>query len=175
MITLFFLFVIIVLSIVFLGSWIVTKNANYLKILKFLWLSILSFISAVVLIVFLTSKKELEKSDYHGEYIVNRDYFPGKQANWQYNSFRFVIKENDSIYFFVTDKKQILKTYKGTITTTKPYASERLVLNMEQPTHHILNSNPTTYRNAWDFYLVFNSPKFNNVFFKKGEWKALDE
>jgi hypothetical protein len=39
---------------------------------------------------------------------------------------------------------------------------------MEQPTHHIMTSNPTTYRSAWSFYLVFYSPKFNNVYFKKG-------
>lgn len=143
--------------------------------LKFLLLGVFSIISLVMLIRIFTDKKELKKVDYYGEYIINRDYFPGKQADWQYNSFRFVIKENDSVYFFITDKKQILKTYKGVITTTKPYGSERLVLNMEQPCHHILNSNPTTYRNAWDFYLVFYSPKFNNVFFKKGEWKALDE
>jgi hypothetical protein len=46
---------------------------------------------------------------------------------------------------------------------------------MEQPTHHILTGNPTTYRNSWDFYLVFYSSKFNNVFFKKGKWEKLDD
>lgn len=175
MISILFLFVIVVLPILLFSSWKVTKNKSYLKMIKFLLLGVFSIVLVVILIRVFTDKKELEKVDYYGEYIINRDYFPGKQADWQYNSFRFVIKENDSVYFFITDKKQILKTYKGAITTTKPYGSERLVLNMEQPSHHILNSNPTTYRNAWDFYLVFYSPKFNNIFFKKGEWKALDE
>ncbi|MCB0515150.1 MAG: hypothetical protein R2798_08500 [Chitinophagales bacterium] len=72
-----------------------------------------------------------------------------------------------------TDKEKILKTYKGTIATTKSYRSERLITNMKQPTHHILSTNPTTYRNTWHFYLVFYSPKFNNVYFKKGEWVEL--
>jgi hypothetical protein len=45
---------------------------------------------------------------------------------------------------------------------------------MPQPTHHILSSNPTTYRYPWDFHLVFYSPKFNNLYFKKGEWEAID-
>jgi len=44
---------------------------------------------------------------------------------------------------------------------------------MQQPTHHIVTSNPTTYRSAWSFYLVFESPKFNNVYFKKGQWTPI--
>ncbi|TAE89990.1 MAG: hypothetical protein EAY81_01375, partial [Bacteroidetes bacterium] len=128
-------------------------------------------------IQWLTAKTELKKKDYYGQYIVNRNYFPGIQADWQYNHFRFEIKENDSIYFYLTDKEKILKTYVGTITTTyrSQYSSARLIINMEQPTHHILTSNPTTYRSTWSFYLVFDSPKFNNVFFKKGQWKPLDK
>ncbi len=120
-------------------------------------------------------QKKLDINDYYGEYIVNRDYFPVKQADWQYNNFRFEIKENDSIYFYVTDKEIIIKTYRGRITTTKPYSSERLIIDLVQPTHHILTNNPTTYRSIWSFYLVFYSPKFNNVYFKKGQWKSLDK
>jgi hypothetical protein len=123
------------------------------------------------IIQWLTAKTELEKKDYYGQYIVDRDYFPGTQADWQYDHFRFEIRHDDNIYFYVTDQAKILKTYKGKITTTKPYNSERLVINMEPPGHHIMANNPTTYRDAWGFYLVFNSPKFSNVYFKKGRWK----
>ena len=123
----------------------------------------------------MTDKKELDKKDYFGEYIVNREYFKGKQTDWQYDNFRFEIKDNDSIYFNVTDKEKILKTYRGTITTIKPFSSERLIIKMEQPIHHILTSYPTTYRSAWSFYLVFNSPKFNNVYFKKGQWIPIEK
>jgi hypothetical protein len=121
------------------------------------------------------SKKELKKKDYYGQYIVDRSFFAGKQADWQYNNFRFEIKENDSIYFFVTNKEQILKTYKGIIATTRPYNSERLIVSLEQPTHHVIRSNPTTYRSAWSFYLVFYSKKFNNIYFKKGQWKPINK
>ncbi|QRR00195.1 hypothetical protein [Dyadobacter sandarakinus] len=44
---------------------------------------------------------------------------------------------------------------------------------MPAPTHHILMDNPTTYRETWSFYLVFDSPKFGNVFFTKGDWEPL--
>ena len=135
-------------------------------------------ISALVLfssvMSFLNSKTELSKDDYYGSYIVDRNYFPGKQADWQYNSFRFDIKDNDSVYFYHMKNNKTIKVYKGTISTIKTsYNSERLAIHMEQPTHHILTTNPTIYRGNWDFELVFNSPKFYNMFFKKGEWQPL--
>jgi hypothetical protein len=46
---------------------------------------------------------------------------------------------------------------------------------MEQPTHHIMTSNPTTYRGVWDFDLVFNSPAFDNMYFTKGKWKPINK
>ena len=169
-----FIFILVLPTSILLLAWWATGNKIFGKILGYYWLVILGLFVLGSIFRFLTSKKVLEKQDYYGAYIVNRDYFPGKQADWQYNTFRFEIKENDSIYFHVTEKAKILKTYRGSITTTKPYNSERLVINMEQPSHHILSSNPTTYRSAWSFYVVFYSPKFNNVYFKKGQWKTLD-
>lgn len=165
------------LTIILLVIWAITRKRIFGKILGYYWLGLLGLFCLGTVIKILTAKKALDKDDYYGEYIVNRDYFPRRQADWQYENFRFEIKENDSIYFHVTDKEKILKTYRGTITTTDPnqYTSERLIIKMEQPTHHIMTSNPTTYRSAWSFYLVFYSPKFNNVYFKKGQWKPLDK
>jgi hypothetical protein len=167
-------FLVLLTVVLLLALW-QTKNKVFGKIVTFFWLGFFGIFVFLICIRFLTDKKELDKEDYYGEYIINRDYFPGKQADWQYNNFRFEITENDSIYFHVTDKEKILKTYQGTITSTKQYISERLIINMEQPTNHIMKNNPTTYRSAWNFYLVFYSPKFNNVYFKKGHWKPLDK
>lgn len=174
---LFWLVILTPLTGILLLAWWGTNNKIYGKILGYLYLCLFGLFILVTIIRFLTDKTELEKKDYYGEYIINRDYFPGKQSDWQYDNFRFEIKDNDSIYFYLTDKDKILKTYRGTIKTTDPsqYRSERLIINMEQPPHHIMTSNPTTYRSAWSFYLVFYSPKFNNVYFKKGQWKPLDK
>ncbi|MDR2469960.1 MAG: hypothetical protein LBD27_05720, partial [Tannerella sp.] len=141
----------------------------------FFWYHVCGFVVLVEMQRWLTENKDLKRKDYYGQYVVNRNFFKGRQADWQYNTFRFEIRNNDSIYFFVTDREDILETYRGSVTTTKSCRSERLIINMEQPTHHILSGNPTTYRSTWSFYLVFHSPKFNNVFFKKGTWKALEE
>jgi hypothetical protein len=120
------------------------------------------------------AKKVLEKEDYFGEYTIDRDYFTGKQTDWQYNHYRFKIKENDSIYFYVTDREKINETYKGVISTLASYRSARLVIEMESPIHHVLTTNPTIYREAWGFFMVFKSPKFNNMYFRKAEWKPIE-
>ncbi len=41
-------------------------------------------------------------------------------------------------------------------------------------THQILASSPTIYRDSWDFYMVFKSKKYYNMFFRKGKWKSID-
>ncbi|KQR94450.1 hypothetical protein ASG01_00755 [Chryseobacterium sp. Leaf180] len=172
---LFVIFVVLPLSVILLSVWIFSKNKIFGKTLGFIWLGIVGLIIFSLTAQTLTAKKELKKKDYYGSYIIYRDFFPGKQANWQYENFRFEIKNDDKIYFYVTDKKKIVKTYSGTISTLSPYGSERLVIKMEQPTIHILKTNPTIYRSAWSFYLVFHSDKFNNMYFKKGTWKSINE
>ena len=172
---LFVIFVLLPLSVILLAVWIFSKNKIFGKTLGFIWLGIVGLIIFSLTAQILTAKKELKKKDYYGQYIIDRDFFPGKQANWQYENFRFEIKDDDKIYFYVTDKNKIVKTYIGTISTISPYGSERLVINMEQPTIHIMKTNPTIYRSAWSFYLVFHSDKFNNMYFKKGTWKPINE
>lgn len=171
---LFVVFILMPATLILLVTWLVIKKRILIKILGAVWAGVVAIVILSTSVQLITSKKQLKKHDFYGSYIINRNYFKGKQADWQYNTFRFEIKSNDSIYFYVTDSARVLKTYKGKIATLKPYSSERLVITMEQPTHHILSGNPTIYRSAWSFYLVFNSPRFNNVFFTKGEWQPLN-
>ena len=170
-----FIFIILPLTGILLIVWALTRKKIFGKILGFIWLSLIGLIFFSVILQWLTAKKELEKEDYYGQYVIDRNYFKGKQANWQYNNFRFEIRKNDSIYFYLTENEKILKIYKGTISTVKPWNSERLVINMIQPTNHIIKTNPTVYRSAWGFYLVFHSDKFNNIYFKKGKWIPIIE
>jgi hypothetical protein len=173
---LFFIFILVPLTGILLIAWLLSRKPLIGKILGCIWLGILGLVLLSVILRWLTSKTELDKDDYYGEYVIDRDYFPGEQTDWQYKRFRFEITDKDSIFFYETDKEKVLKTYRGTIKTTDPknYGSDRLIIEMDQPTHHILASNPTTYRSAWDFYLVFKSPKFYNVFFERGKWKSIE-
>lgn len=169
-----FVFIILPISVILFLLLIFTKKKGFGTALIAMWvgLILLQFLSFIIGPFY--KKKTLSKSDFYGQYIIDRSYFSGKQADWQYNNFRFEVKKNDSIYFYVTNGKEILQTYKGSISTRTPYTSARLAIHMEQPTHHILTTHPTIYRDVWSFYLVFNSPKFHNMYFKKGNWEELE-
>ncbi|SFU80352.1 hypothetical protein [Pontibacter akesuensis] len=173
---LFFILILVPSTGILLIAWLLSRKLLIGKILGIIWLGVFGLVLLSGILRWLTSKTELEKDDYYGEYVVNRDYFKGRQTDWQYNHFRFEITDQDSIFFHVTDKEKILNTYRGTIKTTDPgnYRSDRLIIQMDKPTHHIMTSNPTTYRSAWSFYLVFSSPEFYNVFFRKGKWIPID-
>ncbi len=170
---LFFAFILLPLTAILAVIWLLVRKEIVGRLIGFTWLGVLGIVLLSLSIQWLTAKTQLEKEDYYGEYIIDREYFPGQQADWQYNHFRFEIRENDSIYLYVTEEEKISKIFQGTITTAKPYDSERLIVQMDQPTSHIMAGNPTTYRSAWGYYLVFYSTKFNNMYFKKGKWKPI--
>ncbi|MFL9843052.1 hypothetical protein [Flavobacterium rhizosphaerae] len=168
---LFFLFIVVPVIIILFILWLINPKKIFIKTIFGILIGLFSLIVLSGIFNFLRSKKVLSKDDYYGNYVIDKEIISGKQADWQYDHFRFEIKDNDSVYFYETDKNKILQTYRGSISTVKPYNSERLVLHMTQPTHHILSTNPTIYRSAWGFTLVFESPKFGNMFFVKGNWK----
>lgn len=171
---LLFVCVLVPLSALLLLIWIITRKKLFGFIVGGIWLTIILLLLLNHLLTVVHAKTKLQKNDYYGSYVIKRDFFKGPQANWQYNSFRFEIRDDDSIFFYCTNKQEILKTYKGKIETTAPYESARLIIKMDQPGHHILTGNPTTVRTNNGFYLVFNSPRFKNVFFRKGEWKPVE-
>ncbi len=164
-------------SIVLILLGVITKSKSIGKVLVVIWVGVflvgcLAVINYFVHVLFF-DPTDLKKKDYYGTYIIDRNFYPGIQADWQYNHFRFEIKENDSIYFYITDESKIVTTYRGTISVIQ-YQSARLVLNMDQPTYPIVQTNPTTHRGHHRFYLVFFTTQFNNVFFRKGDWKPLE-
>jgi len=168
---LFFALILMPLTVILLITWLFSHKMIFGKILGFIWLGIVLLAILSQIAQKLNAKIELKKEDFYGKYIIDRTFFPGKQSDWQYNNFRFEIKDNDKIYFKLTNGQKIINTLKGKISTVNPYGSARLVINMNEQTNHILKSNPTIYRVKNGFYLVFNSPKFGNVFFRKGKWK----
>ncbi len=159
-------------SLVLFLLWILTKKIVFGKLLLVGWTGIILLVLLAALLRPLTTKIVLEKDDYYGAYIIDTTYFNKEQAKWQYDHFRFEITPNDSIFFNVTNMYIIFRNYRVKIETTTNYNSARLIIKMEQPTHHIVSSNPTTYRDIWDFHLVFQSPYYHNMIFKKGKWKT---
>lgn len=167
----YFVFPLMVLVLI---AFLLMKKLYAVKVILFILTGIVGLVLLSITANWCFSKTILSKNDFYGEYIIDRSYFPGKQADWQYNHFRFEIVENDSIYLYETDNDKIITTYKGTINTLDYYESARLVINLNQTWHHIMITNPTIYRKPWSFMLVFNSPQFHNMYFKKGKWDSID-
>lgn len=168
------IFIVLPLTGILFFKWLLSNKRIYGLILGSIWLGIICIVLLSLILRPFFETVELDSNDYYGTFVIDRSRFSGEQADWQYNHFRFTLTENDSIFFYVTDHDKVLETYKGSISFRKPYSSARLVINMEQPIPHVLSSDPTTFRNTSDFYLVFYSPKFRNMFFKKGDWTMIE-
>ena len=170
---LLFIFFLIVSIILFILKLIFKKKIfNTLNISW--WIFFISIPFILMILSIFTSKKEIEKEDIVGNYIIDRTKCSGKQADWQYNHYRFKITENGKIYFYITNKEQIIRTIEGNVKYTHTGFSPHLIIELEEPKFHILAENPTLYREIWSFYYVFESSKFGNMFFTKGNWKEID-
>lgn len=172
---LFFILVLVPLTGILLLVWLISRSKYVGIAIGLLWTAVIGLVVLSTIMQAITAKKVLKKTDYYGNYIIDRSMFPGPNADWQYNSFRFEVTGDDSMHFHVTDGKRVIRTYAGRISTVKPYGSERLVIHMSPPTHHVLSGNPTIYRDSWSFFLVFHSPHYHNMYFIKGKWKPLDD
>lgn len=153
---LFFVFILLPLTFILLLVWSISGKVIFGKITLILWLGLIGLVVLSGAVRAPSTKDTLNKSDFYSHYIIDRKRYPGMQADWQYESFRFQINSDNTIDFYVMNKGTILETFKGRFATTKPYSSETPIVNMEQPTHHILSTSPTVYRISGGFYLVLN-------------------
>lgn len=172
---LLFIFVLAPLTLVFLVTWLISRKIIVVKTLGLIWLIVFGMIFLLEIFHFFTAKKELTRDDIYDSYIINRTKYPGKQADWQYDHFRFEITKDNKFIFYKTDRGKINKCCKGTVKFLAAYKVPRVLLDVDTPGYHIINDKPTLYRTTGSFYYVFHSPKFGNVFFKKGNWKPMDK
>ncbi len=108
----------------------------------------------------------LTKHNIVGEYRIDTTFFPGKNATWQYEHYKFYITDKDSILFVVMKEKEIPQTfYKHKIEYSD--GPPDLWTIVADSTHHIIRNQPTLYRGHDKYYYVFHSDKFGNVFFRK--------
>ncbi len=171
---LLFIFVLAPVTLVFLVTWLISRKIIVVKTLGLIWLIVFGMIFLLEIFHFFTAKKELTREDIYGSYIIDRTKYPGKQADWQYDHYRLEITKDNKFIFYQTGGGKN-KAYNGTVKFLEAYKEPRIILNVDTPGYHIINDKPTLYRTTWSFYYVFHSPKFGNVFFKKGKWKPISK
>ena len=107
-----FKFIFIIWPIILIGliGWVINSQKSLNKTTGFIWFLLV----ALIIISFarrITRKIELDREDVYGEYVIDTTHFYGPQAKWQYNHYRFEIKRNNKIVFFLTDKNKIIHSY----------------------------------------------------------------
>ena len=159
------------LTLLLLVIWFLTKKRIFGKITGGIWMFLFSLISLMCVASLFTQKMSLDKNEIYGEYVINKNKCPGKQANWQYEQYRFEIKKDNKLYFKILKNKKVIKTIVKNIEIKEYYhPSPRLDIKTNIDDFHIIRENPTLYREIWTYYYVFHSEKFGNIFFTKKKW-----
>jgi hypothetical protein len=126
-------------------------------------------ISVIILSLFVDQYRKpihLTKNEIVGEYRIDTTFYPGANAKWQYDHYKFYITNKDSILFLEMEEKEIPRTiYKHKIKYSN--IPPKLWSIVADTTHHIIINQPTLYRGHDKFYYVFHSEKFGNMFFRK--------
>ena len=106
-----------------------------------------------------------------GIYKIDRNFYPGPQADWQHATYTLEIHESHLTIRDVRTEKEwgypIEWLYNG-----------RWKFKNDDPRHHLVAGGPVLYREFFGFYYVFESPLYGNVFYRKkagfpGAWLAL--
>lgn len=161
------------ITLILLSIYHLTKKKIFIKFSVGIWIVVVSVAIIMIVSNFLHSKTKVDKKDFYGTYIVDRKFFKGKNADWQYNHYRFEITKDNELSLYITNENKVLKIYKRKIEFIEGSASPHLKIINENP-NFILDGEPTLYRKSWDFYLVFKTKPYSNMFFKKGKWKPIN-
>jgi hypothetical protein len=155
------------LTLVFIVSWVRSEQKLYGYLLLGLWA--IPFLLWGVARLLYPPKMNVKRADIFGTYVIDRSHYAVKQADWQYDHFKFKISEPDKFTFYVMEKDSIAAFYEGKIKFSEQYP-RRFALELDTPRHHLLEENPILYRKPYSFYYVFHSKKLGNVFFTKKKW-----
>jgi len=130
----------------------------------------LGILSVIVLVLInqVLGPMKVSRGDVIGTYRVDRQQYPGPQAEWQYEHFVLEITENDSVVLRSKDINGDWHRFSRPIIPQQ-YTNYRWRFPSEavSTAHHILANTPAMYRQRWSFYYVFRSPRFGNMFFRK--------
>lgn len=168
----FSIFIIIVLVVLILSiysglAFMVTRKVEYWYLFLKVVASSFLLIGVLLLVRWLNSNVKLSKSDFYGDYVINRDFFPGPDAQWQYEHYKFTIRPDDSLFFYVMAGDSIRSVHKGKMIVSNAYASARVTFDMQPPVHHVFTEQPLIVRNRWGFTIVLYSPYYNHMYFEK--------
>lgn len=154
-----------VMTIGLLIAYSVNKDRLFLKVIGVLWGMV--FLLFIVNGIIRNNERpiRLTKEDIVGVYRVDRSFYPGKNAEWQYRHLNFEITKDDRFILKVLKDDGKLNVLRGKVRW-EVGPPDFWSLEMKSGTHHLIKEAPTLYRGPHSFYYVFRSD-WGNVFFRK--------
>jgi|GEM_PF-2952344 len=134
-------------------------------------IAFIGLLLATRFVVLFTTPMQVDPCDVYGEYVIDRRMFPGKNAEWQYATYRLEITEDDVLKLYQFNDNVLEKSHEVPVILLRHYRNTRLKLKPENvPRHHLLREQPIMVRRPWSFYYVFHSPHYGNMYFRKKGW-----
>ncbi|MBK6891834.1 MAG: hypothetical protein IPL81_05075 [Flavobacteriales bacterium] len=111
------------------------------------------------------------RADIIGTYRIDRDMFPGLQADWQYEHYRILITDQDSVVLEVLDHEKVIRRFSRAFEQVPVsgllHYRWQFTNDADSLTHHIIATEPVMYRQHSSYYYVFHSRRYGNMFFRK--------
>ncbi|WP_224997033.1 hypothetical protein [Cesiribacter sp. SM1] len=156
----------ILLTIGLIVGFIFTRKKGLLKLLGIVWGLLILLIIVGTISDYYRRPIRLTKNDIVGTYRIDTSFYPGENARWQYEHVKFQITEDDEFILTVMQDDNNYKELHGQVVWSSG-PPDLWTVKMDDTTHHIVESGPTLYRGHDRFYYVFESSKWNNMFFRK--------
>ncbi len=100
-----------------------------------------------------------------GTYEIDTNFYPGANAKWQKQHFKFKITEDDKFLFYEKLRDGSYKITEGEMVWYRNSSPMLFRINIDSP-HPLIDTYPGLYRGNRKFYYVFES-KFGNMFYRK--------
>ena len=162
-----FLFI-IAATIFFLIRYAVTRKKEYLFRLTVLWTVPFSFFLMGKTILWVTSLTSVDQDRIIGTYEVDTEFYPGPNAEWQKEHFRFEVAKGNKFILYARLADGTEREYIGRVNWAHQRI-EKWSVDIDEP-YKIVNKYPTLYRGYFSYYYVLETKDFGNMFFRKTFW-----
>lgn len=162
----FFIFLVLLgKSLVHVYNYYKTKDTVYLKKIKSLWVIPFTLVLLFLLLVFIFGRVDVDRGRIIGHYEVDTNFYPGPNANWQKEHYRFEITKDNKLILYEKLADSTERQYFGDINWSFG-PPDKWSISMKNQ-HHVIDKHPTLYRSNKKFYYVFKTKNFGNMFFRK--------
>lgn len=110
--------------------------------------------------------RKLSPKDIYGVYRIDRGFYPGPNADWQYEHYQFEIKVN-TLTLTEIDDDGARHQYPWELVWSDVNTRRALWSAKKAKKHHLHFESPQLFRSYGSFYYVIRSDKFGNMFFRK--------